>query len=195
MNKFIDLGCHGLEGLESILSTGAIDHTYSVYSFEANPYVYVKALDRADVIRNRFSSLTVYNCAVLDTDGIVPFNIEKNKTSNACNALESPPEMDVVYGASFSWSQIPVNSICAETLLYVCDASETDNIKIKCDIEGAEFLFLSDLLKSSRLNCVKEIYIEWHDRFWYPNHEKKIAEKKELIDQLRLNNIIVHEWS
>jgi FkbM family methyltransferase len=195
MNKLIDLGCHGLEGLESLLASGHIDSTYHVYSFEANPYVYVKALDAADSVQTKFASLTVYNCAVCDMDGIVPFNIEKNKTSNACNILETPPDSDVVYGSSFSWTRIPVNSVCAETLLEICDVSSNDSVKVKCDIEGAEFVFLTDLLRCKNLQPIKELYVEWHERFWYPDHEPKVAEKQELIRQLRLHNIVVNEWS
>jgi len=194
MHKFIDLGSHMLDGVDIFLNHGAINSSYSVYCFEANPYVYSRALDKVDEMNKKFSQFAMHNIAVGNEDGIINLNVEKNKTSNACNILEMPPVADVVYGAVFDWSQIPVRSMCAKTLLHTCSVCSDDSVIIKCDIEGAEFAFLNDLLQIEDITPIKQMFVEWHDRFWYPQHEQMIAEKNRLIQQFTQRNIIISEW-
>lgn len=195
MNKLLDLGCHTLQGLDELLKHGILDSTYSVYSFEANPNVYSDAVAAAPSFSHRVASIQVYNYAVGETDEQIIFNIDKtNNKSNACNLLETPPSRDVVYGTTYSWSQIRVPGISAKTLMKLCDVSPQDNVKIKCDIEGAEFGFLWSLLSWEGISCVKEMYIEWHERFWYPMHVPKVEEKKTLIHKLTEKGIAVYDW-
>ena len=37
---------------------------------------------------------------------------------------------------------------------------------MKCDIEGSEFKVLPILLKTEHINKFKEIYVEWHERYF-----------------------------
>lgn len=195
MNKFIDLGCHVLDGLSGFLSNGMIDKSYSVYCFEANPNVYPEAVENSEKYKDKVASIQIYNRAISNSDEEVLFNVEKtNNKSNACNLLSVPPSRDVVYGATFSWTQVHVQGISAKTLMEMCAVSPDDRVKIKCDIEGGEFDFLWDLLNWESISCVKEMYIEWHERFWYPMHVPKIEEKKTLIHKLTEKGIAVHEW-
>lgn len=194
MNKCIDLGSHMLDGLDALLSHQVIDNSYAVYCFEANPYVYSRSLDRVEAMTKKFSKFMLYNIAVGNDDGIINLNVEENKVSNACNILETPPNTDVVYGAVFNWSQIPVRSICAQTLLHNCGVCEEDSVVIKCDIEGAEFAFLNDLLQIRDLSPIKKMFIEWHERFWFPHHQQMVEEKTRLIGELTKRNISVVEW-
>lgn len=195
MNKIIDLGCHVLDGLRDLIDKGIADDSCSVYCFEANPNVYPEALFNSKIYKDRVANIQIYNRAVGNTDDEVIFNVEKNNNkSNACNLLSVPPSRDVVYGATFSWSQVRVQGICAKTLMRTCGVTVEDVVKIKCDIEGAEFDFLWDLLNWEGISCVKEMYIEWHERFWYPMHVPKIEEKKTLIHKLTEKGIAVYEW-
>jgi len=194
MNKLIDLGCHMFEGLNTLLNNGVIDSSYSVYCFEPNPNVFPRTKESLEETSAKFQNLYLHNCAVSDRDGVITFNLDQSKTNQACNILENPPPKDVVWGGSYTWTQISVNSVSAKTLLKMCDIQHGDKVKIKCDIEGAEFVFLSDLLKCDDLSCISEIMIEWHERFWYPNHEVKEQEKKELIRQLTERDILVSCW-
>lgn len=47
----------------------------------------------------------------------------------------------------------------------------------------SEFVVLPKLLNSKYINCIKEIYVEWHERFWVglPDYENKIKEKCNII--------------
>lgn len=195
MNKLIDLGSHMFEGLNGLLRNGVVDSSYGVYCFEPNPNVYQKALGCLDENCKNFSFLNLYNYAVSNTDEIINFNLDESKTSQSCNILENPPDCDVVYGGPpYTWTQVSVKSISANTLLDTCNIQSDDRVKIKCDVEGAEFVFLWDLLKCDRLSCISEIMVEWHERFWYPNHEPKIHEKNELIQHFIEKNVSIKDW-
>lgn len=87
-----------------------------------------------------------------------------------------------------------MHSICAQTLLHTCSVGLEDSVIIKCDIEGAEFAFLDDLLQIDDLSPIKEMFIEWHERFWYPQHEHMISQKNRIIQQLTDRKINVREW-
>jgi len=44
-------------------------------------------------------------------------------------------------------------------------------------------IILPKLIKSKFINHVKEIYIEWHERFWHGTHEyqNKINQRRDII--------------
>ena len=194
MNKLIDLGCHKFEGLNVLLKNNIIDSSYRVYCFEANPNVYYEALEKiGDNVKN-VESLHLFNCAISNKNAIVNFNLDQSKTNQACNILSNPPAEDVVWGASYTWTQTQVKSISAKSLFKICDIKETDKVKIKCDIEGAEFEFLWDLLTCENLSSISEIMVEWHERFWHPNQEPKIIEKNTLIKEFEEKNILIKFW-
>jgi FkbM family methyltransferase len=194
MNKLIDLGSHKFEGLNVLLNTGIIDSSYRVYCFEANPNVYHQALEKIQENIQKVDTIHLYNCAISNKNEIINFNLDQSKTNQACNILPEPPAEDVVWGGSYTWTQIQIKSISAKTLLKICDIKPEDKVKIKCDIEGAEFEFLWDLLTCDNLSTISEIMVEWHERFWHPTQEPKILEKNQLIEQFKNKNILIKFW-
>lgn len=194
MNKLIDLGSHLFEGINLLLDKGNVDSTYTVYSFEANPFICEKASEKLLDNSKKFKNLYLYNYAAGDSDGTIYFNLDETNLNQACNILENPPEVDIWYKSRYKWKKIPVPSISAKSLIQLCDIKLDDNVKIKCDIEGAEFCFLWDLLKLDDISFIKEMYVEWHHRYWYPEENKKEEEKNILIDKFREKNILINEW-
>jgi hypothetical protein len=73
----------------------------------------------------------------------------------------------------------------------ICKNDFYAEIYIKCDIEGSEFAVLPKLLNSIYIKCIKEIYIEWHERFWFglSDYENKIKEKFNIIKKFNELNI------
>jgi len=194
VNKLIDLGCHVFEGLNTILKNGVVDSSYSVYCFEPNPNVFPHTKARLENVSKKFCSVQLHNLAISDKDGTVTFNLDQSKTNQACNILDNPPDRDVLWGGQYIWSKTNVDSVSAKTLMKLCDVQPDDQVKIKCDIEGAEFVFLNNLLACENLSPIKEMLIEWHDRFWYPNHQAKEREKDELVRRLTERGIVVKYW-
>ena len=58
-----------------------------------------------------------------------------------------------------------------------------DDVVLKIDIEGAEYLVLPDLVKKGALNLVDEVYCEWHDRF-VPERKNAKAAYMEIFAEL-----------
>jgi len=178
-NKLIDLGSHKFEGLNHLYNKNIIDSSYGIYCFEPNPNVYSEALKKLEENTKNFQYINLYDYAVGNKDDIVTFNLDKSKTSEACNILSDPPNLKELWKQpEWEWSKIQVKCISANTLFKLCDIQPTDSVKIKCDIEGAEFEFLKDLLNCKNLFTVNQLIIEWHDGFWYENRNVKIQEKK-----------------
>jgi FkbM family methyltransferase len=195
MKKIIDLGCHKLEGLLNLYNSGKIDSDFKVYCFEPNPFIFEKTLNEVKIHKNKFVDIILFNFAVGDEDKTLFMNIDETQNSQACNTLPNPPEKDIVYNCRWNWvKKIEVKSISSKTLFELCEIKENDYLIIKCDIEGSEFVFLDNLLKNPLIKTLREVYIEWHERFWYPNHGQKIIEKNYLINSLNNLNIKVNTW-
>lgn len=195
MKKIVDLGCHKLEGLMNLYNSKNIDSSFKVYCFEPNPFIFKKTLEEVKKNKSKFISIDAFNLAVGNEDRKMYMNIDETQESQACNVLLNPPNMDMQYGNRFNWTNnVEVDCISSRTLFQMCEICEEDRVKIKCDIEGSEFLFLEDLLKNPLIRTIEEMYIEWHERFWWPNHGEKIIEKNNLINKIQNLNIKVNTW-
>ena len=59
------------------------------------------------------------------------------------------------------------------------------------DIEGSEYKVLRHMIQEGTLTKIKEIYLEFHERFM--PEESKDTEKK-LIEQIENLGVKVHQW-
>jgi hypothetical protein len=78
-----------------------------------------------------------------------------------------------------------------DILSEICNKDPEAEIYIKCDIEGSEFVVLPRIIESEYVHHIKEMYIEWHERFWYGTSDyiKKIIEKESILNRFRELNI------
>jgi FkbM family methyltransferase len=207
MKTFIDLGTHKFEGLNEFTKKLAIDNNWNVYSFEPNIDIFNESLLIYNEIKHNYNNLYHYNYAVVDYDGIIKFNkhngayLKNNITkeynyikeyTTGSNALSINPRYDSGNGAIFNIEYIEVQAIDIETLLNnICNNDKNAEIYIKCDIEGSEFKVLPKLLKNKYISNIKQIYIEWHERFWYGTDEYNLRqnEKESIINSFKKNNI------
>jgi FkbM family methyltransferase len=119
-----------------------------------------------------------YTKAVLDYTGEILFNSHNgvwldgrylDDYTGGSNCLNINPEKDIGNGAIFDIHQEVVECIDINDVLktIVDDNNLTlKSIIIKCDIEGSEFKVLPKLLESEYLKYIKEIHVEWHERFF-----------------------------
>lgn len=187
-NILIDLGSHKFEGLKKLLSENIINHTFDVYCYEANPNI--------PVVQQEFyfKSFQLFREAVSDFDGEVSFNLDETNTSQGCNILKQPPLEDVLWKTKYQWKTINVPCVSVDTVLARCNIAENDNLYIKCDIEGAEFDVLLMILKSPYIFNIRRLFVEWHDRFWYPDHLEKQNQKQQIINMFNMVDIKVENW-
>jgi hypothetical protein len=68
---------------------------------------------------------------------------------------------------------------------------DNTNIICKMDIEGSEFQVLRHLIKEGTITKLKEIYIEFHERFM-PDESKET--EKALVEQIRNLGVKVNTW-
>ena len=112
----------------------------------------------------------------MDYNGFITYNSHHGSIENGVynpdytggsNALEINPKLD--NGVIFDIHQ--EKAICIDITMLLEDVYSKypdTNIFMKCDIEGSEFKVLVKLLKMEPkiLKNIKEIHIEWHERFF-----------------------------
>jgi FkbM family methyltransferase len=138
----VDLGAHRAEFATAM--HGRYSGTYCLV--EANPLL---AQDL-----NKQAVFPVWQCAVTDSDGELPFNIAKNDTGSSILALPEENRWNCVLDKTVS-----VRSARLESLLSEMGVSRVDVLKM--DIEGAEVMVLQSL-PSETLRAIGQITVEFH---------------------------------
>lgn len=208
MRHFIDLGTHKFEGLEEFsqkLGLGDKDH---VYCYEPNKNIYELSRQMIDVYEKKFHSFHHFNLAVMDYSGTICFNSHAGAWSNnrkdsyiegyttGSNCLGINPKYDAGNGVVFDIISEECTCINIEEIITSIVTNDADaEIYIKCDIEGSEFVVLPKLLSSESIHHIKELYIEWHERFWYGTDEytQKIHQRRGIVqafDNLKIKNFV-----
>lgn len=194
MKKFIDCGTHNFQGLRKFVEKLKIDQTWEIYSFEANPYTFMESkqhmegLDRLNIkhfnkaVSTKNENILV-NCAIY----------QNSPTSQASNILVNPPNVDIVYGSRHEYIQKEVESIDFCDFLEK-NTSNNDEIYIKMDIEGEEFDVLEKIILKQSYKNIKEIYIEFHERFFFSKMEEMHDKKNEFLKFFKDNGIVAEEW-
>ena len=81
------------------------------------------------------------------------------------------------------------------------NSNKYSEIIVKMDIEGAEFQIIDHLIENDTLKLIKELFIETHGRFNFPenewNNKKKDIEiiENKLLEKCRKHISKVHSWS
>jgi len=194
MKIFFDCGTHYFEGFKKFKEKLNIDNSWKIFCFEANPYTYKNSLN----ILGEFNNLdiTYFNKAVHIEDSRIKMNCAlegNNPVSQASNILDVPPSVDIVYGGRHSYIFTEVDTI--DFRKFILNNSKIDDeIYIKMDIEGAEFEVLNNIIINNDINNIKEIYIEFHERFFLNDIQQKIVDKKNILQYFKNKNIIAEEW-
>ncbi|HEY6293721.1 MAG TPA: FkbM family methyltransferase [Terriglobia bacterium] len=102
---------------------------------------------RRNVERNRLTDVTLYNKALGDSAGVVPFHYSTGDPSALSMSMRERSGLD----SSTSVECAPLS-----------DYIEREVDFLKMDIEGAEQLVISELDRSGKLKYIREMVIEYH---------------------------------
>jgi FkbM family methyltransferase len=192
-NIFLDCGTHLCEGLIDFYNKGIIDDTFEIHTFEPNP-----ACNIEERIKQIPLNIIPYNKAIWIEDGYVFFNQENHQKSKTGSPTDGYSNIDgwgsSVDGIGFEHpgydTQVKVPSINFSK--FIEKLPKDSNIICKMDIEGSEFKVLRHLIEQGTISNIKEIYIEFHERFM--PLESKYTEG-ELIKQISNLGVKVNIWS
>jgi FkbM family methyltransferase len=206
MKIFYDLGTHLFGGLEEFNKTYNFDRTWKIYCFEANPYTYELAKQKiASTQWLQDLDIELYNAAISDKEGTVEVdcyfdNNEQDYTDVGSNTFNLKndyfkgiwPEMYDRLGETFCQTR-SVPSICFSEFLDK-NTKYGDEVHIKMDIEGGEFATLSEMVNNNTHTLVKQMYIEWHERFWPEELDRYTGWKNAIMERLIEDKIDAKIW-
>lgn len=192
-NIFLDCGTHLCEGIVDFYNREIINNTFEIHTFEPNP-----ACNIEERIKQIPLNIIPYNKAIWIEDGYVFFNQENHKKSKTGSPTDGYSDIDgwgsSVNGIGFQHpgydTQIKVPSIDFNRFIQLLP--NNSNIICKMDIEGSEFVVLRHLINHGSISKIKEIYIEFHERFM-PLESKET--KEELIREITNFGVKVNIWS
>ena len=197
MKHFLDFGTHRFQGLNEFTKKLSIDDQWSVQCYEANPDTYERTKEKGEKISGRYKEFVHNNLAVLDQSGSITVHCHKGSWDNGVyketwtsgsNVLDNTPSFDAVSGVVFDIVEAEVDCIAIEDILEgICTKDPDAEIYIKCDIEGSEFAVLPAIIESEYKSNIVELYVEWHERFWYEQgeYQQKVDERRYLENMLK----------
>lgn len=195
MRKFLlDGGTHLGQGLRQIIKKHAVDNTWQVHTWEANPHTWHRYRNK-----NQLTWIHSYNQALSDHSGTITLNVETAQTK-----YESGPA-PIGQGSSVlsldQWQAGPHIGVFEEQVQVPCidfaqwiknNCLEQDYIVCKLDIEGAEYQVLSRMLELGVMSWIDCLYVEWHAQMI--NSAELAAQEHILRQAIQGLNIELIEW-
>jgi FkbM family methyltransferase len=195
---FIDCGFHHGEGLTQFIEMLGIDHNWHIHAFEPNPECH--ALERINIMGFKNGvRFNIYPSAVWTHAGTVQFSQENWEISKS-GSPKNPCVLDgwgsCITKINKAWPGLapPIEVPCIDFSEFVKQEHAftpiDSQIYCKMDIEGAEFAVLRKMLKDGSINCIKKLWVEFHERY-IPGENRQT--KAALIRELSLYTE-VEEW-
>lgn len=165
---FIDGGARVGETLETFLVTREDLNGCDAYLFECNS-------DHRTVLESLQASYPQYTLHVKEealwtSNESLNFYMSKDRwgdlgctldpTKQEALDLHNPRKVTAIRLSDF------INSLDSDSYIIV-----------KLDIEGAEYEVVQDLIQTGAIECIKELYVEWHDHFYPGKNFTKVRQE------------------
>jgi FkbM family methyltransferase len=189
---FFDCGTHLFQGFSQFAKKLNLKDGWESYCFESNPIVYEKSKPILDGLLSEGYKITHQNFGISDKEDVVKVNCasyEGEYIHLGSNILENPPEKDIQFDDTFNYLEEDITvktKKLSKLLKEIC--TKDDYVVLKLDIEGSEFAVLDDIIETKTYECLDEIYIEFHERFFdnIEFYQNKILEYKEFFKNKKI---------
>lgn len=199
----IDCGTHFGQGLEEFITKFNVDSTWTVHSFEANPFTYSK-LESGDVPsryagRKRLDYVQYHNAAVSTKNDYLNLNIEThpdedyNDTGQGTSTVALDKWMPHNGGTKHLYTKqctVP----CFDFSGFIANNfTRDDHIVIKMDIEGAEYDVLEDMIARNVIQWIHHIAIEFHAQY-FTNKDEMLLREEKILETFAEKGISYERW-
>jgi hypothetical protein len=211
-NLFIDLGTHMGSGLLKFIRKYSMnEQSWEIHTFEPQPVLfqlagtgtteryagYPYSFDDMNEAMRIFPSVNRHNAAAADLDGITKLSIEKNinEMHQGSSIIDDVPRSRP---RDFSGEFVEVKAVDIFKFIEEKIKEPLDNLIVKIDVKGAEFLILNNFISKcelgKKLNAKNiELYCEFHHRH-LPNDPVKYPSVDHYINILSKFGIKLHQW-
>lgn len=189
---FLDCGTHLCEGLKQFYNKKIINNDFEIHTFEANPECFID-----ERIKSLPFDVIPHKKAVWIKDGTIMFNQENHRKSHSGSPSDGKSNIDgwgsSIDGIGFVHPgyEMKVEVECISFSNFLNQFDDNDEIICKMDIEGSEFEVLRDMLKNGSIKKIKDLYVEFHERFM-PNENENT--KNSLVTEIKLQGVNVYTW-
>jgi FkbM family methyltransferase len=194
---FIDCGANLGQGFCEFVKMGKISDNTEVYSFEPNPYCDISefTLKRAAKELGCNPKIKFYRSAILHEDGVclIVVSYDPKRYDGEGVSVHGVGNVNTDNNLAMNGLSIPVRATRLVSFIEDLEISEEDELRIKIDIEGSEFYVLKDMIKTfSKWSCLKEIWVEWHERYMRGFDPEK--ERSEIEQSFEKMGVTIQTW-
>jgi len=150
VDVFIDLGAGIGDTVRRLRGTAK-----KVYAFEANTDLFQAQKSEWHLVRDEIDHVTVIPKAAWIKDEVRPFAIDSSK----CHAHGSSLCLEKNTGNLDTHRDVE----CVDFPAWLrCHVKPSQNVRLKMDVEGAEYDILPKMLADGSIKLIDELLIEWH---------------------------------
>lgn len=192
---FLDCGTNLGQGFEEFIKLGKITSETEVHSFEPNPYCEMDAEKLMSIAASYNVSPTInfHNVAVFNKEGTESIVVENNDKTGQGVCVTGIGNLSTSLFGLRGGHSVNIKVIRLSKFIEDLNLNNDDDLRIKLDIEGSEFLVLQDMLENKKcLECLKEIWVEWHERL-FPLQDMRVK-RKQLTEVFQLFGVSVLDW-
>jgi FkbM family methyltransferase len=194
---FLDCGTNIGQGFRQFIKAGKIVNDTEIHCFEPNPFCEIDVTRlKAIAIEEGLAScnkIFFYQTAILDRDGVSSIFVRDDEKNHVATCLQNIGNSETQRFQKIGGVDVEVTTTRLTKFIDDLQLTTGDELIIKIDIEGSEFLVLLDMCENFKhWHVLKDIFVEWHERFishFDPHSARSYIEKV-----FRDNSVEITPW-
>lgn len=194
---FLDCGTNIGQGFRQFIKMGKIVNETEVYCFEPNPF--------CDIDENKLKAIAIeegltscdkiffYQTAILDKAGMSSIFVRNDEKNHVATCLQNIGNSETQRFQKIGGVDVKVTTTRLTKFIDDLELTSVDELIIKIDIEGSEFLVLLDMCENFKhWQLLKDIFVEWHERFI--SHFDPHVTRNYIEGVFRKNSVEITPW-